>query len=130
MEVQLHASPTAVPDGGEWPASVPARSTPRKRAPGTHRTGGWVDPRASLDAMVRRKISIPRWESNPSRPDRPVWVADCCKQVNVSAGCIKRAKVLDQMGEWASLVSSRVTLLPGVGFKFRTANGEATNPQR
>jgi hypothetical protein len=27
--------------------------------------GGWVDPRAVLDAVVKRKIPIPRRESNP-----------------------------------------------------------------
>jgi hypothetical protein len=45
MEVsgQLHA-PVALP--------------PRERAPGTHWIGGWVGPRAVLDAVVQRKISF------------------------------------------------------------------------
>jgi hypothetical protein len=52
-------------DGGEWSASRPGRFTPRERAPGTHWIGGWVGPRAVLDAVVKRKIPSPRRESNP-----------------------------------------------------------------
>jgi hypothetical protein len=36
--------------------------------PATHWIGGWVGPRAVLDAVVKRKISIPRWVSNPRTP--------------------------------------------------------------
>jgi hypothetical protein len=35
---------------------APAALTPRERAPGTHWIGGWVGPRAVLDAVVKRKI--------------------------------------------------------------------------
>jgi len=45
---------TSAGDGGEWSASRPSRFTPIGRAPGTHWTGGWVGPRAGLDAVVRR----------------------------------------------------------------------------
>jgi hypothetical protein len=38
---------------------------PRKISPGTHWVGGWVGPRAGLDAVSKRKIPSPRWESNP-----------------------------------------------------------------
>jgi hypothetical protein len=55
-------------DGGEWLASRPERFTPRERAPGTQCTGGWMGPRAILDAVVKRKITIPRRESNPRTP--------------------------------------------------------------
>jgi hypothetical protein len=34
--------------------------------PGTNCIGGWVGPRAGLDAVKRRKISCPCRESNPS----------------------------------------------------------------
>jgi hypothetical protein len=51
-------------DGGEWSASRPGRFTPREGAPSTHWRGGWVDSRAVLDAVVKRKISSPRRESN------------------------------------------------------------------
>jgi hypothetical protein len=55
MEVsgQLHA-PAALPPGGG--------------SPGTHWIGGWVSPRAVLDAVVKRKIPSPRRESNPRTP--------------------------------------------------------------
>jgi len=32
--------------------------TPGVRAPGTHWTEGWVDPRASLDTVAKRKSPI------------------------------------------------------------------------
>jgi hypothetical protein len=47
--------------GGKWSASRPGRLTPR----GTHWIGGWVGPRAVLDAVVKRKIPSRRRESNP-----------------------------------------------------------------
>jgi hypothetical protein len=50
--------------GGEWSASRPVRFTARERAPGTHWIGGWVGPRAVLDAVMR-KVPSPRRESNP-----------------------------------------------------------------
>jgi hypothetical protein len=43
---------------------------PRERAPGTHWIGGWVDPRAGLDAVAKRKIPSPCRESNPCRQAR------------------------------------------------------------
>jgi hypothetical protein len=50
---------TSALDGGEWSASRPGRFTPRERAPSTHWLGGWVGPRAILDAEVKRKIPSP-----------------------------------------------------------------------
>jgi hypothetical protein len=55
---------TSALDGGEWSASRPGRSTPREGARGTHWIGGWVVPRAVLDAVVvKRRIPSPRQES-------------------------------------------------------------------
>jgi hypothetical protein len=54
--------------GGEWSASRPGRFTPRERAPGSHWIGGWVSPRAVMDAVVKRKIPSPSRESNPTTP--------------------------------------------------------------
>jgi hypothetical protein len=39
-----------------------------KVPPGTHWIGGWVGPRAVLDAVVKRKIPSPSRESNPTIP--------------------------------------------------------------
>jgi hypothetical protein len=50
---------------------TPAALPPRERAHATHWIGGWVGPRAVLDAVVKRKISSTRRESNPRTPDRP-----------------------------------------------------------
>jgi hypothetical protein len=58
---------TSVLDGGEWSVSRPGRFTPGERAPDTHWIGGWVGPRAVLDAVVR-KIPSFRRESNHRTP--------------------------------------------------------------
>jgi hypothetical protein len=41
---------------------------PQGKSPGTHLIEGWVDPRAVLDAVVKRKIPTNRRESNPRTP--------------------------------------------------------------
>jgi hypothetical protein len=56
---------TSALDGGEWSALRPGRFTSRERVPGTHWVGGWVGPRAGLDAVVKRKIPSPYRDSNP-----------------------------------------------------------------
>jgi hypothetical protein len=65
VKVQFHAFLTSALDGGEWSASLPGRFTPRERASGSHWIGAWLGPRASLDAVVKRKITSPCGESNP-----------------------------------------------------------------
>jgi hypothetical protein len=47
---------------------APATLYPWERTPGTHRTGGWVGPRASLDMEVRGKILLPLPGINLARP--------------------------------------------------------------
>jgi hypothetical protein len=42
---------------------------PRERYAGTHWTGGWVSPRAVLDAVVKRKIPRPRQERSHIKYD-------------------------------------------------------------
>jgi hypothetical protein len=49
---------------------APAALYPGERTPGTHWIGGWVGPRAGLDAGARRKILCPCWGSNPDHPAR------------------------------------------------------------
>jgi hypothetical protein len=45
---------TSALDGGEWSASHPGRDLPPgERTPSTHWIGGWVGPRAGLDAGAR-----------------------------------------------------------------------------
>jgi hypothetical protein len=45
-------------DGGEWSDSRPDRFTYEESAPGTHWIGGWVGPKAALDAANKKK-SVP-----------------------------------------------------------------------
>jgi hypothetical protein len=59
---------TSALDGGEWSALRPGRFTPRERGPGPHWIGGWVGPRAVVDAVAKRKIPSPRRESKPRTP--------------------------------------------------------------
>jgi hypothetical protein len=56
VDVQIHIFLTSALVGGEWSASRPGCSTSGERAPGTLWIGGWVDPRASLDDMKKRKF--------------------------------------------------------------------------
>jgi hypothetical protein len=53
-----------------WVVSVTPRPrfTPGERTPGSHWIGGWVGPRARLDAGARRKILCPCRGSNLDRP--------------------------------------------------------------
>jgi hypothetical protein len=47
---------------------APAALPPGKEPPGAHWIGGWVGPRAVLDAVVKRKIPSPHRKSNPRTP--------------------------------------------------------------
>jgi hypothetical protein len=49
---------TSALGGGEWSSSRLGRFILRERAPGTHWIGGWADPRASLDVVVKGIIPI------------------------------------------------------------------------
>jgi hypothetical protein len=61
----IHSLTSALDGGGEWSASRTGRFTPREWAPGSQWIGGWVGPRAVLDAVVKRKIPSPHRESEP-----------------------------------------------------------------
>jgi hypothetical protein len=50
---------TSAQVGGEWSTSRRGRFTPGERAPGTHWIGGWVDLRAGLDDLEKRKFLTP-----------------------------------------------------------------------
>jgi hypothetical protein len=56
----------------EWMVSYKPRPrfTPVERTQGTHWTGGWVGPRAGLEAEARRKILCLCRGSNPGHPVR------------------------------------------------------------
>jgi hypothetical protein len=50
---------TSTLDVSEWSCSRPCRFTPRERGPSTHWIGGWVGPRAGLDALEKKKKILP-----------------------------------------------------------------------
>jgi hypothetical protein len=56
VDVQMDILLTLALAGGEWSASRPGRFTPGQRAPGAHWIGGWVDLRAGLDDLEKRKF--------------------------------------------------------------------------
>jgi hypothetical protein len=56
VDVQIRIFLTSALVGGEWSASRFSRFTPGERALGTHCIGGWVDSRASLDDVEKRKF--------------------------------------------------------------------------
>jgi hypothetical protein len=57
--------------GGERSTSSPGRFIPGERAPGTHWIGGWVDLRASLDDLEKRKfLTLPGLELQPLGLDK------------------------------------------------------------
>jgi hypothetical protein len=66
VDVQLHIFLTLALVGGEWSASRPCRFTARERAPGIHGIGGWVQPRATLGNVEKRKfLTLPGLEFRP-----------------------------------------------------------------
>jgi hypothetical protein len=67
MDVSIHIFLTSAQAGGESSASHP-----KERAPGTHWMGGWVDPRAGLEDLEKRKfLTLTGLELRPlGRPAR------------------------------------------------------------
>jgi hypothetical protein len=53
VNVKIHVFLTSELAGGEWSSSIPGRFTP-----GTHWIGGWVDLRAGVDDVEKRKFLI------------------------------------------------------------------------
>jgi hypothetical protein len=63
---------TSVLVGGEWSALLPSRFTSGERAPGAYCIGSWVDLRAGLGDLEKRKfLTAPGLELRPlGRPAR------------------------------------------------------------
>jgi len=57
--LKYHTMKTYGGNGGEWSASPCGSFTPGERAPATPWIGGWVDPRAGLDAVKRNTLPMP-----------------------------------------------------------------------
>jgi hypothetical protein len=56
---------TSALDKGEWSASRSGSFTVGERAPGAHWIGGWVGPRAGLDAADADRAGILNWVVQP-----------------------------------------------------------------
>jgi hypothetical protein len=66
VDVEIHILLTSALAAGERSASCPGRFTP-----GTHWIGGWVGPRASLDDVEKKFLTLPGLELRPlGRPSR------------------------------------------------------------
>jgi hypothetical protein len=63
-DVFIHVFLTLALVGGEWSASRSGRFTSGDRASGNHCKGGWVDPRAGLEA-VEKILALPRPARSP-----------------------------------------------------------------
>jgi len=69
VEIYCHAFLILALDGGEWSASRSGRFISGGRAPGTHWIGGWMGPRAGLDAVEKGIFPTPAGiESRSSSP--------------------------------------------------------------
>jgi hypothetical protein len=67
VDVSIHIFLTSTLVGYEWSALRSGCFTTGERAPGTHRIGGWMDPRAGLDDVEKRKfLALPGLNSHPS----------------------------------------------------------------
>jgi hypothetical protein len=67
VEAYIHAFLFLEFDGGELLASCPGRFTAGERAPGIRLIGGWVGPRAGLNAVAKRESpSVPLLRIKPT----------------------------------------------------------------
>jgi hypothetical protein len=62
VDVEIHIFLTSALVGDEWSASHSGRFTAGERVPGTHWIGGWLNLRAGLDNMEKRKfLTLPEF---------------------------------------------------------------------
>jgi hypothetical protein len=67
VEAHVHAFLTSALGGSEWSVSSSGRFTFEKGGSCTHSVGGWVGPRAGLDAMTKGKtLNLPGIEPRSS----------------------------------------------------------------
>jgi hypothetical protein len=86
---------------------------PLGKSPGSHWIGSWVGPRASLDAVVKRKIHSPYRDSNP-RPSSLV----SCKVRNLSIQSVlsyfKASRMLQRYGARVAFGRFPIRILAGL----------------
>jgi hypothetical protein len=67
VDVKISIFLTSALVRGDWSASRPGRFTPGERVPVNHWVGGWVDSRAGLDDLEKRKFfTLPGLKLQPS----------------------------------------------------------------
>jgi hypothetical protein len=76
VDVKIHIFLTSAQVGGGLSVSRSSSFTPGEKPQSTHWIGGWVDPRADLDYVEKRKLLIlPRLElgtlGRPARNQSP-----------------------------------------------------------
>jgi hypothetical protein len=66
VDIYIHMFLTSALVGGEWSAQRIGRFTLGEITPVTHWIGGWLDPRAGLDDLEKRKsLSLPGPQLRP-----------------------------------------------------------------
>jgi hypothetical protein len=85
--------------GDEWSASRAGRFNPGERAPGIHWIGGWMDPRACLDDVEKRKLlTLPGFElrplGHPARSQLLYWL----RYLGSEYPAVNVLKITTQMG--------------------------------
>jgi hypothetical protein len=111
-----------------WVVSITPRPrfTPRESTPGTHCTGGWVGPRAGLDAGARRKTLCPCRGSNPDRPARRQTIYWLSYRGSFSVRkCLDIRMFLIRVCSWWSC-PSHCTALPSYFIKYCTQANTAS----
>jgi len=58
LEMELRTFLTLVLDGSQWSASCPGCFIPGRRTPCTHWIEGWVNLRAGVDAVEKKKNNL------------------------------------------------------------------------
>jgi hypothetical protein len=76
----------------------PGRFNPSEIAPGIQWIGEWVGPRAVPDAVVKRNIPSPRWESNPNNSLTKVKEILKIKTCNLAV-VLPPHKILNEVGK-------------------------------
>jgi hypothetical protein len=77
VNVYVHVVLTSNTSWRCWSALLPGPGTHGERAPGTHWIGGWVGPRAGLEAVEKRTFLVLRDSNSDCSAFHPVAKA-CC----------------------------------------------------
>jgi hypothetical protein len=111
VDVQLHEFLTSALDGDKWSVGRTQLLYPRNRTSRSHWIGGWVALRASLDAVVKRKILNPSRESNPGHLARGLIAIPTELSRLISETCIHKQIKLEACYHSVQSVNFRASCL-------------------